>query len=212
MARCGSATSSARAASSCRRRWPSPTSRPSCRRCRWQAGGAPARHLAGHRLRRSRWRRLPASSSSTTARWAPRNATACARPSCGRRARPTRVLVLHGRRRFLVERHPPQRDRGGAKARPTSPGPTSTPWTIWPWPSCAATTQLTVAALRRQCRCRRLLPGAGRRFGLGARRRRSSIRITRTWAISTARNSGPTCCRPGSVPKGPRPSCATACR
>jgi hypothetical protein len=39
-----------------------------------------------------------------------------------------------------------------------------------------------------------------------------SIRTTATWATSTARSTGPTCCRHGSASKARRRSCATACR
>ena len=121
-ARCGSPTSSAPATSSSRP--PARSSSPArARRARGPGRRArrrsPRAHVPRDRLHRARGRRLPAL-RLLQRRHEHRPVPAAARglPLRARR-RTTRVIVLDGRQRLLLQRHPPQRHRGGRRTRPT---------------------------------------------------------------------------------------------
>ena len=65
-----------------------------------------------------------------------------------RSRRTTKVIVLAGGSGLLLQRHPPQRDRGGRRIRARSPGTTSTRSTT----SCATSSRPTRTSRSRRCR------------------------------------------------------------
>ena len=191
MAPCGSATSSVQAASAARHPGLPRGDRSAGTAAGWLLEGSRT-YLAGHCLRRGGGRRFP------EFRVLQRRDEHRAVPAPDRGLplgddAANQVIVLRGGSDFWSNGiHLNTIEAAGA--RPTSRGPTSTPSTTWPKPSCAANHQLTVAAVGGNT-------GAGGCFLAvppilsGCAMASCSTRITRTWATCSVRNSGPTCSR-----------------
>ena len=164
---------------------------------RRRRGAARRAHLPRDRVRRARGRRLPA------LRLLQRRDEHRAVPAPARRlhARPHPARDeghrAHGRRGLLLQRHPPQRHRGGRRSRPSSRGSTSRRSTT----SCARSSRPTRTwssppspATPPPAAC----PSRSRPIASWRARTSCSTPTTGTWAASTARSTGPTCFRAAS--------------